>query len=70
MNAYGEEIHELYQFRNYTKQLCVILDTKYEQIDLNKVMGNQCHHLTEVQYNELLKLLQNFEELFDGTLET
>ena len=33
-------------------------------------MENQLQHMTEVQYNELLKLLQNFEELFDGTLET
>ena len=33
-------------------------------------MENQCQHLTEVKYNELLKLLQNFEELFDVTLET
>ena len=70
MNAYGEETHELYQFQNSTKQLRVILDDKYEKTDLNKVMENQFQHLTEIQYNELLKLLQDFEGLFDGTLET
>ena len=31
-------------------------------------METQCQHLTTTQRNELLKLLQIFEELFDGTL--
>ena len=33
-------------------------------------MENQCQHLTMTQRNELIKLLQKFEELFDGTLGT
>ena len=33
-------------------------------------MENQCQHLTMTQCNELLKLLQKSEELFDGTLGT
>ena len=33
-------------------------------------METQCQHLTEKQRNELLKLLQKFEDLFDGTLGT
>ena len=33
-------------------------------------MENQCQHLTMTQRNELLQLLQKFEELFDGTLGT
>ena len=40
MDAYQEEIHELYQFRNSTKRLGVILDAKYEKTDLNKVIEN------------------------------
>ena len=48
----------------------VILDTKYEKEDLNKVMKNKSQILTGTQHNELLKLLQKFEELFDGTLGT
>ena len=31
---------------------------------------NQFQNMTERQSNELLKLLQNFKELFDGTLGT
>ena len=33
-------------------------------------MENQCQNLTMIQHNELLELLQKFEELFDGTLGT
>ena len=56
--------------RTSTKQLREILDAKYENADLNKVMKNQCQHLTETQSNGLIKLLQSIEELFDGTLGT
>ena len=48
----------------------VILDAKYKKTDLHKVMVTQCQHLTKTQRNDLLKLLQNFKELFDGTLGT
>ena len=33
-------------------------------------MKNQCQNLTETKHNELLKLLQKLEELFDETLGT
>ena len=33
-------------------------------------METQCQHRTVTQRNELLKLLQKFEYLFDGTLGT
>ena len=56
MNAYAEEVYKSEHFRTSTKQLRVILDAKYEKADLNKGMENQCQHMTEIQYNELLKL--------------
>ena len=39
-------------------------------MDLNKAMKNELYHLTERQRNESPKLLQNFEELFGGTVGT
>ena len=33
-------------------------------------METQCQHLTMTQRNELLKLLQKFEELLNGTIGT
>ena len=48
----------------------VILDAKYEKSDLHKVMETQCQHLTVTQRNDLMKLLQKFEDMFDGTLGT
>ena len=33
-------------------------------------MKNQCQNLTETQRNELIKLLQKIEELFNKTLGT
>ena len=48
----------------------VILDVKYKKADLHKVMETQCQHLTMTQRNDLFKLLQKSEELFDGILGT
>ena len=48
----------------------VFFNSKYEKIYLNKATKNQCQHSSEIQHNELLKLLQNSEELFYGTLGT
>ena len=48
----------------------VILDPKYEKENLHKAMETKCKHLTMTQHNDLLKLLQKFEELTDGTIGT
>ena len=56
--------------RTATKQLRVILYDIYEKAELHKVMENHCLHLTMTQRNEFLKLLQKFEDLFNGTLGT
>ena len=44
------------------------LDAKYEKVDLHKVMGTQCQHLTKTKHNDLLKLLQKSKDFFDGTI--
>ena len=66
-NAYVEELYALEHVRTATKLLGVILDDKYKKEYLHKVMETQCQHLTITQSNRLLKLLQKFKELFDGT---
>ena len=50
-----------------TKRLIQILDTKYEKADLRAITEN-CTHLSDPEKQSLLELLQEFEELFDGTL--
>ena len=48
----------------------VILDAKYVKAYLHKVMETQYQISTIIQHNEFLKLLQEFEEFFGGTLGT
>ena len=50
-----------------TKRLIQILDAKYEKVDLRAMTAN-CTHLSDPDKQKLLVLLQEFEELFDGTL--
>ena len=69
-NAYVEEVYYSDNVRTATKLLRVILDAKYEKENLNKVMENQCQHLTMTKRNELIKLLHKSEELFDGKIGT
>ncbi len=51
-----------------TKRVVKILGAKYEKADLPKVMSNNCAHLDSNQQKNLLALLANFNELFDGSL--
>jgi len=46
-----------------------IIDAKYCPADLNKIV-EECTHLSKGEQKQLLKLLQKFEHLFDGTLGT
>ena len=69
-DTYAEEVYESEHVLTATKLLHVILDAKYKKAYLNKFMETQYQHLTMTQHNGFLKLLQIFEELFDGTLGT
>ena len=44
-----------------------ILDANCEEADIPAIIHENCQHLTQDQWNVLLKLLLEFEELFDGT---
>ena len=50
-----------------TKHVVEILDAKYEKADLPAIC-KALIHLTKDQQEQLLTLLQKYEELFDGTL--
>ena len=50
--------------------MCIILDDKYEKADINKVTTEQCQHLSPIERESLLDLLNKFEDLFDGNLGT
>ena len=54
-NAYIKKGHESEHLCIPTKRLRVILDAKYENVDLHEVMETECQHLTITQCNELLK---------------
>eukprot|EP00957_Ditylum_brightwellii_P146181 11130575-Ditylum_brightwellii.AAC.1 len=45
-----------------------ILDTKYEKVDIEKTVSEQCAHLSKKKQKGLVELLSKFETLFDGTL--
>jgi hypothetical protein len=44
------------------------LDVKYEKANLNTIVIENCSHLSTSNQEKLLKLLTEFEDLFDGTL--
>ena len=52
-----------------TKHLIKILDAKYEKASLRAITKVEClNNLSATDREKLLKLLQDFEELFDGIL--
>jgi hypothetical protein len=60
--------HEPKSTLEATQKVVKILDAKYEKSDLKAVVSNHCGHLTNSNQEKLLKLLTEFEDLFDGTL--
>ena len=69
-NAHVEKVYESKHACTANKRLYLILNAKYKNVDLHKVMETQWQNLKITQLNELLILLQKLEELFDGTLGT
>ncbi len=63
-----KDLLEPISMREATNCALEILDAKYEKADLPKIIAENCEHLSTHQQGQLLKLLFEFEELFDGTL--
>ena len=68
LNSIFQEFVEPTATKALTDRTVKILDAKYEKTDLPQVVQDNCTHLYVTQQRHLLKLLQDFEELFDGTL--
>ena len=60
--------HEPHSMQEATQQVVHILDAKYEKADLQSVVSTNCTHLSLPDQNKFLKLLTEYEELFEGTL--
>ena len=65
-NTYQEHL-EPDSTKEATKRVIKILDARYEKANLDQV-ANAAEHLTSQQREQLLKLLRQYEDLFDGTL--
>ena len=66
-SIYQENTKEPLSTLEAPKRLIQILDAKYEKADL-RAIKESCTHLSNPEKQSLLELLQEFEELFDGTL--
>eukprot|EP00984_Skeletonema_dohrnii_P028340 scaffold18300_cov116-Skeletonema_dohrnii-CCMP3373.AAC.1 len=67
MNIYREATEPL-ATKEETERVTRILDAKYTAADLPTVVEENCSHLTNRQKEALLKVLQNHEGMFKGTL--
>ena len=68
-SIYQSTSKELQSTLEVTKRLIEILDATYEKANLRANTKEEClNHLSATEKDKLLNLLQEFEELFDGTL--
>jgi hypothetical protein len=51
-----------------TQRVVQILDANYKKADLQAIVRDNCKHLSSNNQEKLLRLLTEFEPLFDGTL--
>ena len=51
-----------------TQRIVKILDAKYEKANHPETVKNYCYHPNPEEQNQLLEVLFEFEDLFDGTL--
>ena len=68
VNSYFHECLGYKSVINSTRRMRIILDAKYNRADLNKVTTEKFQHLTATKIHRILHLLNEFEDLFNGTL--
>lgn len=51
-----------------TKRTIKILDAEYSKANLPEVVKETCGHPSSLEKGKLLLLLENYKELFDGTM--
>ncbi len=67
-SIYQEMSKEPRSMLEATKRLIHILDAKYEKANLRAIVTDNCIHLSNPEQTKLLETIQEFEELFNGTL--
>ena len=60
--------HEPQSTLDATKYVVKILDDNYAKADVQSVVQDNCWHLSLPEQNRLLEVLQDYRDLFDGTL--
>ncbi len=68
INTQFWELLEPTAMREATNFMVEILDAKYEKADLALIIAQNCTYLSASDQEQLLMLLLQYEELFDGTL--
>ena len=64
-------INECFRSENkisLTWKMCIILDDKYKKEDLNKVITEQCQHLSTEERERIVAILRKFKDMSNGTL--
>ena len=69
INEIVELCYESVRLNEITRRTMEILDAKYEKADLSTIVS-KCTYLSKEERAALLKLLFQYEDLFDGTLGT
>ena len=68
LNAIFQLATEPKTVQNATNRVTKILDAQYEKANLAEVVKKHCCHLSAARRKQILEVLTQFEDLFDGTL--
>ena len=68
LNAIFQLATEPRTVQNATNRVTKILDAQYEKANLAEVVKKHCCHLLKEKREQILEVLTQYEDLFDGTL--